>query len=227
MVGLYWIVGLLYTSIDITKRPKWFLRYKIQPISQVNKASLRKLIKQVIINQIWGAVIGFFLIQFRNRYFEPSKHVPTISGFLFEWIICSLIREALFYYSHRLLHHPSIYKYIHKRHHEWQTPVALVAIYSHPIEHAISNVIPVMAGRCISLFWIRFKLYKHLRSNAVAVASSSWLSLDVLRDSAHFERSLWLSLSILFPTNLPRLSPSQVIYQLILKNIRNAFRVCK
>lgn len=46
----------------------------------------------------------------------------------------------------RLLHHPCIYKYIHKVHHEWTAPISITAVYAHPIEHLMSNVFPVLMG---------------------------------------------------------------------------------
>ena len=41
----------------------------------------------------------------------------------------------------RLLHHKAIYKYIHKMHHEWVSPIAAVAIYSHPVEHLLAGLV--------------------------------------------------------------------------------------
>ena len=45
-----------------------------------------------------------------------------------------------------MLHHPSVYKYIHKKHHEWTAPIGLIALYAHPFEHIVSNLLPVFAG---------------------------------------------------------------------------------
>ncbi len=46
----------------------------------------------------------------------------------------------------RFLHHPRLYKHIHKKHHEWTAPIGIVALYSHPIEHVFSNLVPVALG---------------------------------------------------------------------------------
>lgn len=39
----------------------------------------------------------------------------------------------------RLLHHPKLYKKIHKKHHEWTAPIGVIALYCHPVEHVVGR----------------------------------------------------------------------------------------
>ena len=56
------------------------------------------------------------------------------------------VDEVLFFYGHWMLHHKSVYSWCHKIHHEFKAPIGLVAIYSHPFEMLVSNLIPFAAG---------------------------------------------------------------------------------
>ncbi len=47
--------------------------------------------------------------------------------------------DIIFYHGHRMLHHRQLYKHIHKKHHEWQAPIAAAAIYAHPLEHSVTG----------------------------------------------------------------------------------------
>jgi sterol desaturase/sphingolipid hydroxylase (fatty acid hydroxylase superfamily) len=76
-----------------------------------------------------------------------TSELPTTLGCMRCFTTLLLVHELCFYYSHRLLHHPSIYPRVHKKHHEFTAPIALAAAYAHPIEHIVSNV-----GECGSLY---------------------------------------------------------------------------
>ncbi|KAI9362544.1 hypothetical protein DFJ73DRAFT_598588, partial [Zopfochytrium polystomum] len=59
---------------------------------------------------------------------------------------CVVVEEVLFYYCHRLLHHPALYRHFHKVHHEFTAPMGVAAGYAHPLEHLILNAIPLILG---------------------------------------------------------------------------------
>ena len=55
-------------------------------------------------------------------------------------IICE---DFLFYFMHRLLHTPFMYKHVHKIHHEFYDTVSIVSYYSHPFEFTSALVINI------------------------------------------------------------------------------------
>lgn len=106
-IVVYWVVGGIYTILDITNRPAALRRYKIQPGTNepVDKRELCKVIAQVLFNQI---VVGFPVIYLSYyfmewRGFPPVRELPTFHWVLAEIAIHILCEEIGFYYSHRYI----------------------------------------------------------------------------------------------------------------------------
>lgn len=148
--AIYWIFGAIYTIMDLTNKPKFLRRYKIQPATNepVDTKKLIRVIAAVVCNQIFVgvpfAILSFYIMKLRGM--PDVRELPTFHWVLFEIGVCILVEEFGFYYSHRVLHSKRIYKYIHKQHHLWTAPVAVTAIYAHPIEHIFSNMLPPFLG---------------------------------------------------------------------------------
>lgn len=150
---VYWVVGGIYTFMDVTGFPAFIRPYKVQPGTN-EPVSTPKLIKCILVVQFNQLVVGIALSVFwfhlaNLRGYDKSPKLPTFHWVLFELVVCILIEEIGFYYSHRLFHHKSLYKHIHKQHHEWQSPISITALYCHPLEHILSNMGPVVAGPLI------------------------------------------------------------------------------
>lgn len=117
MLSVYWVVGGIYTILDITNRPAALRRYKIQPGTNepVDKRKLCKVIGQVLFNQI---IVGFpviylsyYIIEWRG--YPPVRELPTFHWVLAEIAIHILCEEIGFYYSHRYI--PALLSRNHRR----------------------------------------------------------------------------------------------------------------
>ncbi|XP_052078570.1 fatty acid hydroxylase domain-containing protein 2-like isoform X1 [Mytilus californianus] len=151
--GVIWGANALLLILDATGKPGFLLKYKVQEDKNVpvDRKKLKKAVKIVLFN---GFVVsfpmtlfGFYLMKWRGC--AISGEMPSFAWVLLELTVFSLVEEIGFYYSHRLMHHPRLYKHFHKLHHEWTAPIGIICIYAHPLEHCISNLMPIMMGPII------------------------------------------------------------------------------
>ncbi|KAM9289062.1 fatty acid hydroxylase domain-containing protein 2 [Morus bassanus] len=169
----FWCFNGILMVADVTGKPTFITRYRIQlgKNDPVDTKKLRQAVYTALCNQFFISlpmlVPMFYIMKWWGNTF--SKELPTFQWFLVELSIFTLIEEILFYYTHRLVHLPVLYKHIHKKHHEWTAPIGVVSIYAHPVEHILSNTLPVMAGPMV--------MGSHIVSIAV------WFSLALLTTS--------------------------------------------
>jgi methylsterol monooxygenase/4-alpha-methyl-delta7-sterol-4alpha-methyl oxidase len=77
--------------------------------------------------------------------------VPDFVTMCKHLLVCIVVEDFFFYWGHRTLHHPLLYKRFHKKHHEFKTlsNMCIAAEYTHPVETVLGNVIPVLLGPMI------------------------------------------------------------------------------
>ncbi|KAM4620704.1 fatty acid hydroxylase domain-containing protein 2 [Polymixia lowei] len=149
----FWTTNGLLLLVDITGKPSFITRYRIQmdKNNPVDPVKLRHAVKTVVFNQVFISgpmVVGvYYLMTWKGNPCGPE--LPTFHWGLVELALCAIIEEFMFYYSHRLFHHPALYKHFHKQHHEWTAPIGVVSIYAHPLEHVLSNMLPAVSGPVI------------------------------------------------------------------------------
>jgi methylsterol monooxygenase/4-alpha-methyl-delta7-sterol-4alpha-methyl oxidase len=143
------IFGLHFAMWVIGEKLKLLEKYRVQkaPHKPGTQPSMKKVVLVVLINHAL-----YFL--FSYAVFQPimARGVLTkVEDFklftaMWQFLMCFLLEDTIFYWAHRMLHHRSIYKYVHKLHHEFRRPSILASEYTHPVEFVAGNLIATMAG---------------------------------------------------------------------------------
>jgi len=151
LIVVYFGVGGAFLLADLLERPRWLQKLRAQPGTQRQwRANLPKLFLILALNIIVAPLVavksGLLAWQL-----QPGlvAELPSAARFSCEVAALWLSYEVGFYWTHRLFHQPYFYARIHKLHHEWKTPTALCAAYSHPLENILSNTGPGYAGALI------------------------------------------------------------------------------
>ncbi|KAI9594311.1 hypothetical protein BDF19DRAFT_405569 [Syncephalis fuscata] len=147
---VFWPYALLMGVIDLYEFPKVYKKYRIQPNKKKDVFWYRKAIRQALYNWVFvnfpaGLMLYGFIAYGQDRALTKEL-LPSFSRLAQEIVVFVIAEEVCFYYTHRLLHHPRIYQHIHKKHHEFKTPIGIAAIYAHPFEHLISKLLPLFVG---------------------------------------------------------------------------------
>lgn len=163
-LAFFWVTSAIYTSLPFIF-PAFSARHKLQ--KQEKQPTLPELwdcFKTVSRNQVFSTLIHIALLTLHLRLgkqpayrFDPA--LPGPQEILRDIAFAIFVREIVFYYIHRLFHHPSLYPKIHKPHHRFTAPVALAAQYATLTEHLLANVFPIVLPPMIIrshivTFWI-------------------------------------------------------------------------
>lgn len=85
---------------------------------------------------------GKFYLMGDIMSFSTSDWPSYQTMFIHNVLLC-LIHEFGFYWTHRLSHHPSIYRF-HKVHHEYKQNTVLASQHEHPVDYIITIATPAL-----------------------------------------------------------------------------------
>ncbi|XP_041456871.1 fatty acid hydroxylase domain-containing protein 2-like isoform X2 [Lytechinus variegatus] len=150
----HWLLGGLFLIMDLTGKPKFITRYKVQlDQTEIPAGKLRRTLWTVFLNQTLYNIpilVALYYVAVWRGCGSTVDELPTFQTLLYQIAVFTVVEEFGFYYSHRLLHHPWLYKKFHKIHHEWTAPFGLASFNAHPIEHVLSNLFPPALGVIIA-----------------------------------------------------------------------------
>ena len=130
--SFFWVV---YYVISL-----FFDDYKIKSINQVTWDDLLHTVSRNMYLTSLFQPIFFYIIPY--GILNPQYTV-------YRFIISAIVTEIIFFYTHKLLHCKSLYKY-HEKHHRFIEPCALSALYCSGLEAIFSNHLSIVVGPLIT-----------------------------------------------------------------------------
>ena len=125
-----WMPWLLMDQFE------FFKRWKIQPDKKADGALVLKCLKRLLISHVCIQLPMQLLFHWVARFlgFSMALPLPPVRDLAWQLPTFFAIEDFYFYWVHRALHHKSVYKYVHKIHHEHTHPFGIAAEYAHPVE---------------------------------------------------------------------------------------------
>jgi Delta7-sterol 5-desaturase len=137
--------GLAFTIFYVWKKQR-LIRFKIQK-QFPPRSKIRLELKYSLLSVM---VFGFFaLIIFWMNSKELTRmyydvHQYGYAYLFLSWVLMVFFHDMYFYWTHRLMHHPRLFKHFHKVHHYSHNPTPWAAFAFHPLEAIVEfGVLPL------------------------------------------------------------------------------------
>lgn len=78
---------------------------------------------------------------------DITAGLPDRCRLALQSVVSLLVSEIVFYHVHRSFHeNKRLYALVHKIHHTWTAPIAIMGTYAHPLEHVFCNLTSILLG---------------------------------------------------------------------------------
>lgn len=148
----YIIAGLAFLVWYIVRKKK--VAYKK---IQLRIPELKDYQREILYSSITIVIFSFvpyFLLNTDIRQYTLFYSDISSYGKLWFWLafpVMLFLHDAYFYFAHRLMHHPKLFKYVHLVHHKSTNPSPWAALAFHPLEAVVEVGIVVIFIFCIPL----------------------------------------------------------------------------
>jgi sterol desaturase/sphingolipid hydroxylase (fatty acid hydroxylase superfamily) len=104
-----------------------FKNFQIQPNLAPNTELVWTNLKETLIGHVTALPVVVYCLFDIFSLFGMNLHspIPTFNIILRDLFVSLICVDALGYWGHRLAHHKAVYKYVHKKHHEYKVSTAV------------------------------------------------------------------------------------------------------
>ena len=155
----------------ILKRPLWFrkVQKRLPRLTDYGRDIFFSLVSVTIFASV-ALIVFYYLKDYTNTYDDIAQFGWPY--YIFTWIVMFFIHDTYFYWMHRFMHRPALFKYIHLVHHKSTNPSPWTAYAFHPLEAILeAMILPILAFSLpihqpaigwFFLFQIIYNVYGHL-----------------------------------------------------------------
>jgi sterol desaturase/sphingolipid hydroxylase (fatty acid hydroxylase superfamily) len=145
--SVVWVAAVaFYLAIRWSGR---FERYSVNggakpPRSLLIETALNTLLNHILLQWLFTYFVVtpvFAACGALNHFASP--HPPALTTHVWHLALCIVIQDATFYWTHRLLHTPFLYRTVHKRHHAFVANHPLAVEHAHVVESIVGNLLPL------------------------------------------------------------------------------------
>ena len=126
---------------------KQLRRFKLQPKFPALGQIKEEIGFSILTFIIYGSGVWLFLYWIENGMTRKYELIAThgLPYFIVSIALMILLHDAYFYWTHRLIHHPVLFRIVHGTHHKFKTPTPWAAFAFHPFEAILSmGIIPLI-----------------------------------------------------------------------------------
>lgn len=141
--------SILFIAFYVVWNKRWQAR-RIQKRPNKNKQYRTEIFYSFVSASIFGVIaIGIGLAK-KAGYTAIYTNIADYGWayFVFSFLLVMFLHDTYFYWTHRLMHHPKVYNWVHRVHHLSHNPSPWAAMSFHPIEAIIE------AGIIVIVFFI-------------------------------------------------------------------------
>lgn len=133
-----------------------------------------KAVREVLQGHVLLFAVTAFVLYPAWLFFGGHRGDPLPSLFEIAWQIlaCIVIQDTLFYWSHRALHVPRLFKAIHVKHHTFRHVRGHSSEYAHPVE-VLANLAafmipPIVLGTHLLTFgiWVVIRVFETVEAHS-------------------------------------------------------------
>ena len=131
------IAGGAYSVVWQLGRER-FAHRRIQPrprAAQIRRELIWSCWSMLILSALLTASWWLSTVGWSRVYFDVDEH--SWAYLLFTVVVMAVVHDSYYYWAHRFMHHPRVFRYVHKLHHGFTNPTPFASYAFHPLEAMI------------------------------------------------------------------------------------------